>query len=168
MDMNTSSSPEHLRALLTVADTWSMAEGENSGTPFLLRFRPHLHPFIDTQRYTQRLIILWNYDSEEDHLFPTGDDLDLMEDVEGKLIEHLEAQAQTVLAFVYTGQNRREWHWHTSDVLVAQERVNEALSYFERLPIELTVEEDAQWEEYLSILESMEASEEEDDSEEAL
>jgi hypothetical protein len=158
--------PEHLKSLLTEEDTWTMAEGESSGTPFFLRFRPHLQDFINTQQYTKRLIILWNYTSEDDYLFPTPEDADMMAEVEEKLIEKLEEEALTVLAFVYTGQDRREWHWYTTDVAAAQAQLNEALTPFDQLPLELTVEVDADWEQYLSILESMEDAEDEESSEE--
>ncbi|AMM50219.1 hypothetical protein TH61_02185 [Rufibacter sp. DG15C] len=164
--MAQSSNLAHLKALLTEEDTWTMAEGESSGTPFFLRFRPHLQDFVNTQQYTKRLIILWNYTSEDDYLFPTPEDADVMADVEEKLIEKLEEEAQTVLAFVYTGQDRREWHWYTTDVAAAQEQLNEALHQFDQLPLELTVEEDADWDQYLSILESMEDAEDEEASEE--
>lgn len=150
----------HLKSIITEEDTWTMAEGENAGTPFIVRFRPHLQPFINTHQYVKRLIILWNYTSEDEYLFPTPEDADLMADVEERLIQQLEANAQTVLAFVYTGQDRREWHWYTSDMASAQEQLNEALSHFDKLPLELTAEEDANWDEYLSILEGMEETEE--------
>ncbi|GAA4314927.1 DUF695 domain-containing protein [Nibribacter koreensis] len=161
--MSHASSSEHLKALITQDDTWSMAEGENAGTPFLVRFRPHLQPFINTHQFTKRLIILWNYVSEDEYLFPTPEDADMMADAEERLIHHLEANAQTVLAFVFTGQERREWHWYTSDMAVAQEQLNEALSYFGPLPLELTAEDDPDWEEYLSILEGMEDAEDGED-----
>ncbi|QHL87276.1 DUF695 domain-containing protein [Nibribacter ruber] len=157
--------PAYLKALITEEDVWSIAEGENNGTPFSVRFRPHLQPFLETGRYAKRLIILWNYTSEDEYLFPTPEDMDVMADVEETLVDHLEADAQSVLTFVFTGQERREWHWYTSDMASAQERLNEALSHFDRLPIELTAEDDADWAEYLSILENMEEAEEEDSEE---
>ena len=61
---------DDLKSLITINDNWTNAEGENDGAPFLLRFRPHLQNFIDTNKYNKRLTILWNYDSHNSSLMP--------------------------------------------------------------------------------------------------
>ena len=66
-----------------------------------------------------------------------------MQNVEDALIDSLESDLQSVLAFVYTGQNQREWHWYSSDVKETGKRINAALSEFDGLPIELSAEETA-------------------------
>lgn len=153
---------ENLKKLITDDDTWTGAEGENDGKPFLLRFRPHLQGFITTNKYNKRLTISWNYDSDDSSLMPSDDQLELMQDVEDALVDTLENDLQSVLAFVYTGQNQREWHWYSSDINETGKRLNEALADFDQLPIELSVEDDPEWSEYNAVLEGVEDSDDED------
>jgi hypothetical protein len=150
---------DNLRQRITENDTWTSAEGENDGTPFLLRFRPHLQDFIATNKYNKRLTILWNYNSEDSSLMPSNDEMDSMKDVEDILVDNLENDIQSVLAFVYTGQNQREWHWYSSDINVTGKRLNKALSGFDKLPIEISSEDDPDWSEYNAVLEGANDSE---------
>jgi hypothetical protein len=154
---------EPLKQLVTERDTWTGAEGENEGTPFILRFRPHLQDFIIANRYHKHLTITWTYESEDDSLMPDDSDMNLMNQVEDSLVEALESDVQAVLAFVYTGQNQKEWHWYSGDLEETGRRHNEALSYFERFPIALTAEDDPDWDEYLSVLEGVSSSDGEED-----
>jgi hypothetical protein len=154
---------DNLRQLITDGDTWTSAEGENDGAPFLLRFRPHLQDFIATNKYNKRLTILWQYNSNDTSLMPSGKEIELMEDVENTLVNTLESDVQSVLAFVYTGQNQREWHWYSIDINETVKRLNEALSNFEELPIELSAEDDPDWSEYNVVLEGADDSESEDE-----
>src|SRR5687767_8228812 len=128
---------DNLKQLITDGDTWTGAEGENDGTPFLLRFRPHLQDFIATNKYNKRLTLLWHYNADSSLLMPGDDEMELMKDVEDAMLDTLEKDVQSVLAFVYTGQGQREWHWYSSDIKETGKRINEALSDFDKLPIEL-------------------------------
>ncbi len=153
---------ENLKQLITDGDTWTGAEGENDGTPFLLRFRPHLQAFITTNKYNKRLTILWHYKSDDSSLMPSDAQMEQMQDVEDALVEKLESDVQSVLAFVYTGQKQREWHWYSTDINETGKRINEALSDFDELPIELSAEDDPKWNEYSAMLEGVEESESEE------
>ncbi len=153
---------ENLKKLITDDDTWTGAEGENGDKPFLLRFRPHLQDFITTNKYNKRLTISWNYDSADSSLMPGDDELELMQDVEDALVDTLEKDIQSVLAFVYTGHNQREWHWYSCDINETGKRLNEALADFDQLPIELSAEDDPEWREYNAVLEGVDDSDDED------
>jgi hypothetical protein len=104
---------DNLQRLISEDDTWTAAEGENDGTPFFLRFRPHLKDFIATKKYNNRITLLWHYTSDDNSLMPSNDEMGIMEDVENAIVETLENDVQSVLAFVYTGQGQREWHWYS-------------------------------------------------------
>lgn len=153
---------DKLKRLITDEDIWTGAEGENDGTPFLLRFRPHLQGLIATNQYNKRLTILWHYNSDDSSLMPSDGEMELMQNVEDALINILESDAQSVLAFVYTGQNQREWNWYSTDINETRKRLNEALAEFDKLPIELSAEDDPEWSEYNAVLEGADNSEHED------
>jgi hypothetical protein len=151
-----------LLQLVTEEDIWTLAEGESEGTPFMLRYRPNLQEFIATAKYNRRLAIVWKYQSDNSSLMPADEDVALMEAVENALVDLLENDVQAVLAFVYTGQNQKEWHWYSSDMEETGNRLNEALSAFDVLPLELSSEDDPEWAEYLALLENVEQSAPED------
>jgi hypothetical protein len=144
---------EDLKRLITENDTWAVSEGITDGNPFFIRFRPHLKNFADTKNYNKRLIIIWTYESNDNSLLPNEFDTELMENVENNLVDILEIDLQAILAFVYTGENQKEWHWYSNDIKLTGQRLNEILSNFERLPIELLMEEDENWNEYNLVLE---------------
>jgi hypothetical protein len=146
----------NLEILVKDEDRWSIAEGENEDGPFIVRFRPHLQSFAETKDYNKRLIIMWPYESEDNAMMPNDTDTKLMEAVENNLVEALENDVLTVLAFVYTGQNQKEWHWYTLDIAETSKRINEALADFDKLPIELEMEDDENWNEYKAVIEGAE------------
>lgn len=153
---------DKLKSLITDQEMWTAAEGENDGVPFLLRFRPNLQAFIATKKYNERLILLWNYDSNNNSLMPDEKEMELMEKVENSLVEILENDLQAILSFVYLGHNQKEWHWYSSDIAETGKRLNNALSEFDVLPIELSSENDPEWNEYNAVVDGVDDSEYED------
>lgn len=136
-------------------DTWEAIEAFNddNGTPLLVRYRPHLQNFVDSGIYLQRMDISWTYDAADASLMPYDDELALMDDVENALLDILEEEHQTILAFVFTGENERWWAWYTTNIDIAGERLNTALSEFDELPINITVTDDPDWDEYFGVME---------------
>ena len=70
------------------------------------------------------------------------------------MVDILEEDIQAVLAFVYTGQNKREWHWYSSNIDGTETRLNEIISEFNKLPIELSAKDDPNWTGYNEVLKS--------------
>lgn len=143
---------DKLKSLITDKETWTSAEGKNDGTPFLLRFRPNLKDFISTKKYTKRLILFWNYDSNNASLMPNEKEMELMKEVENSLVDILESDLQAILSFVYLGQNQKEWHWYSSDIIETQKRLYKTLPNFDTLPIEILLEDDPEWSEYNAVV----------------
>ncbi|MCQ4142565.1 DUF695 domain-containing protein [Chryseobacterium sp. EO14] len=144
---------EDLRNIITEQDEWSIAEGENNQHLFILRFRPHLLPFVKTQKYNNRLIVLLEYKTITSDLLPSDDQLELFERIENDIITEIENNLSSVLAFVYTGNGKREWHFYTQNIQEAEQKINKVLdriNYSET--IQLQEEEDPEWHEYHSVL----------------
>jgi hypothetical protein len=156
---------EHLKLLVTDNDMWSAGEGGNDGTPFILRFRPYLQDFIATGQYNKHFIITWPYDSNNTSLMPDEAELELMTAVEDALVNIFEHDVQCVLAFVYTGQNQKDWHWYSNNIEETGNRLNTALAEFDELPIELSSEDDPDWTEYNAVLAGTEGATEDTEEE---
>lgn len=75
------------------------------------------------------------------------------------MVDILENDLQGILTFVYLGQNQKEWHWYSSDIVGTGKRVNETLSHFDTLPIDLSPDDDPDWSEYNAVIEGADDSE---------
>ncbi len=144
---------ENLKSLITDKETWTSARVKGNQVTSLLRYRTNLQDFIKTDKYNTRLTITWNYNSTDISLMPNEKEMDLMNKVENALVENFEHDLQAVLAFVFLGENRKEWYWYTKDIEEIADRVNSALSEFDELPIELSCESDSNWNEYKDVIE---------------
>jgi hypothetical protein len=142
-------------------DTWVAIEAFNDqeNTPLLVRYRPNLVNFVKTGTYLWRMDVIWTYEPVYETLMPLPEVHDYISAVEDALIETFEDDHQTILAFVFTGEGERWWAWYTTDIDIAGERLNHALSEFDELPIEITVSDDPEWEEYFGVMEDFGESE---------
>ncbi len=148
-----------LKQSITQNDTWTVSEGHFEGAPFLLRFRPHLESFIKTNFYNNRVIIIYNYGDTNNTYMPNNTELDRMRHLENSLVEELEFDLNAVLAFVYTGKNKKEWHWYSNDTKLTEKRISKTLTKFVKQPIRITIVDDPLWSEYLEVLKDAKTSE---------
>ena len=128
-------------------DAWNIAKGKNPEKPSVLRFRPSLEGFLGDENYPRRLMIVWQFEAADATGMPTDTQSADMKDFEDMLIHALDPDRLAVLAFVYTTGGTREWHFYLSDVSEVGIKINQALSNIPQLPIELTVEDDPNWDE---------------------
>ncbi|MDN3579893.1 DUF695 domain-containing protein [Mucilaginibacter flavus] len=138
---------------MPLSDAWVETEFDNvDGLPVWVRYRPNIYNFMDTGLYNQRLDVIFAYQPNSTNQLPDGIDLDLMERVEEVLRSLLEQDNQSILTFVFTGENERWWGWYTTDIDIAGERLNIALAQFEELPITIIANDDPDWSEYTGVL----------------
>lgn len=142
---------QELIKLITTADNWTCGEVDED-IPTLYRFRPQLQAFIDNGKYIHKLLIRWPYEPDTASELPSDEDMDLMADVEDALIEALEEDALAVMTAVITGSSIRRMIWYTANLEETGKRINEALSDFDQLPLELISSEEPDWAEYLHII----------------
>ncbi|MFQ3225704.1 MAG: hypothetical protein ACI8Z5_001968 [Lentimonas sp.] len=128
-------------------DAWNIAKGKNPERPTVLRFRPSLEAFLGDENYPRRLMIVWQFEVADATGMPTDTQSADMKDFENMLIDALDPDRLAILAFVFTSAGTREWHFYLSDVSEVGIRINQALSTIPQLPIELTVEDDPNWDE---------------------
>jgi hypothetical protein len=139
---------------MQLSNSWVSAEfSTEEDLPVLVRFRPHLQNFMETGQYLYRMDIIWEYAPRNETQLPDGATLDLMEQVEAALVNLMEEDNQTLLAFAITGESERWWAWYTTDVDIAGERLNRALATFDPLPITINANDDVEWDEYNGVLE---------------
>jgi len=138
-------------------DAWTGAEGRIDGRPSLLRFRPGLAHYLGDVRFSRRLQVTWTYEDDGSGGMPSDKDSDAMQLLEDRLVSSLEAAQAGVLAFVFTHGGNREWHIYVNDSDDLGEVINEALSNLPGLPIDLAIEDDPEWTELSSVMQSVRA-----------
>ena len=128
-------------------DAWNIAKGKNPERPTVLRFRPSLEAFLGDEAYPRRLTIVWQFEAADATGMPTDTQSADMKEFEDMLIAALDPDRLAILAFVFTTAGTREWNFYLSDVSEVGIRINQALSTIPQLPIDLTVEDDPNWDE---------------------
>ena len=138
---------------LPSADTaaWNIAEGDNDGMPRIIRYRPDLEPFIGSPDYPKRLVIIWDYESDNSSGMPSDKQSEEMKQFEDSLDESLDPDRLAILAFILTCNGTGEWHYYVGDILEVGKRINLALSSFPKLPLHLQVEDDPEWNEISTV-----------------
>jgi hypothetical protein len=133
-------------------DAWSIAKGQTTAsTPTVLRFRPSLEAHLGHSLYPKRLVIIWQFEPVNTNGMPNETQSADMKDFEDMLIDALDPDRLAVLAYIYTANDTREWHFYFSDVNEVGIRINKALANIPQLPIDLIVEEDPNWDEIRQI-----------------
>jgi hypothetical protein len=128
-------------------DAWNIAKGKDPENPTVLRFRPSLEAFLGNEDYPRRLTIVWKFETADASGMPTDIQSADMKDFEDLLLEALDVDRIAILAFVFTSKGTREWHFYLSDVDEVGIRINKALASVPKLPIQLNVEDDPNWDE---------------------
>lgn len=135
------------------ADTssWNIASGEYEGMPRIIRYRPDLESYLGDSNYPKRLVIIWDYETDNTSGLPSDQLSDDMRVFEDTIVGVLDPDRLAVLTFVLTHAGSREWHYYVSDIQEVGNRINTALSVFPKLPLHLQVENDQNWEQLRAV-----------------
>ena len=132
-------------------DAWNIAEGKMDGYQAQIRYRPQLDVESLQSRFTKLLTIVWEYEpNEEDDSLPYSEDFDSMQSFETKLTDSLEEKDVGVITYVFTSNGQRKFYFYVNDVNTVGDTLNSEIE--PGLPIQLSVEEDEDWQEFKNIL----------------
>ena len=148
---------------------WFVVEDKIDDLPAFVRFRDTVESYISSGNYRRYLRVVWECEDADELGIPSESEWQQLEDFENSLCDVLGADYHAVLTFVMTNDGLRQWLFYTQDVQESSHRINQMPQKEERLPIELTTEEDPKWEEYKKIAETFDVTEAEEilDDEEA-
>lgn len=135
---------------------WVVAEGEIDNLPAFVRFRDSVESFISSGDYRHYLRIVWECEEADKLGIPSESEWEQLESFEDNLCTALEANDHAVLTFTMTNDALRQWVFYTQDVAESVRRINEMPQEKERFPIELSANEDPNWEEYNLVAQTFE------------
>ena len=104
-----------------------------------------------TGRYDDFIELVWAYDGDAKGM-PSADNDKFMNDVIFDLSESLEKEKTAYMVATFTGLDRMIFLFYGCNLEKFAEVLNEKLSKYEQLPIELGSMKDVQWKEYYEIL----------------
>lgn len=141
---------------MRLSNEWfsALSTAEN-GNIIFVSGREELEEFKNCRKLKERIEIYWKYEGDSKGM-PTDAEAELMEQVQEVLQKTMEKDKLAILTGVYTGDKERTLVFYARTSRVFGERLNEALSAFEMLPISLYVELDEEWEEYSDMYEMKE------------
>lgn len=138
---------------MKLSDKWFVAFSENEREEMIvIKGRDDLEAFQACGKLKERVEITWKYQPSAQDL-PSEEDANRMEEVEVALRKAMEKDKLAILTGIYTGGGEKVWVFYTRTVRVFGERLNEALSTFDLLPITFYTELDPEWEEYADMCE---------------
>lgn len=127
---------------------WTAPAEADDGRLIMVSGRSDVSKFRDNPRFHIRYTISWRYSNAADATMPTDTDATIMEEVTEALCKALAKDPVAVLTGIYTGAGIRDWVFYTLSTHILTRKLNEALAHLPVLPLELSAEEDPDWEEY--------------------
>lgn len=138
---------------MKLSNEWFTALSENeTGDIVTILGRDELAEFASSGKLKDRIEITWRYEPDQKGM-PSDAVGELMEAVEAALQKIMEKDKLAIMTAIYTGGGEKIWVFYTRAVHVFGERLNEALTSFETLPITIYTERDENWEEYFDMYE---------------
>ncbi|PCJ42969.1 MAG: hypothetical protein COA99_07975 [Moraxellaceae bacterium] len=138
--------------MISIDDRWFAAEGKEGEFPILIRGRGHLKDLVGVKSHPNILRITWDYVPDENSGMPTRDIINNMASFEEAIFTVLEKDALCVFYKIYLHNGIKEWSAYCSDINMLQEKINKALFGHEQYPIEMAIESDPEWKDYLNML----------------
>ncbi|MDO5571936.1 MAG: DUF695 domain-containing protein [Bacteroidales bacterium] len=140
---------------MKLGDVWftTLAQSEDgSENVIFVSGREHIAEFINSGKFKERAEVTWKYQGDAKGM-PDDKTAELMEEVQEALKKSMEKDKLAILTGIYTGNNERVWIFITRNVAAFGQKLNEALSGFELLPISIYTEKDPENNEYKEMLE---------------
>lgn len=131
---------------------WTLVEGSIEGCPALVRIRTGIDELVGSSERPRRLSVSWEFQAGATGR-PEDETEARMEELERLLAPALEGEVG-VLAFVFTCDGLRHWHYYVPNTpAVLEARIASALGE-QVFPIEVDIENDPAWEGYTSVREA--------------
>lgn len=134
---------------------WTAPAESEDGRLIIVSGREDVDKFRSNPRFHTRYTITWKYSDSPDANMPDDETARLMEQVTDLLDAEFARDPVAVMTGIYTGAGVREWVFYVVSVNIVTRKLNECLASLPLLPLELSAEEDADWEEYSEMSQTM-------------
>lgn len=115
--------------------------------------RKDVKKWMDNPKFNIRVEVTWRYRGDASGM-PDVATSTLMEQVHEALTGCFAKDPVAVLTGIYTGDDERNWIFYTLSTHIFGRKLNECLSEFPVLPLEIYCENDSEWLEYKEMCEA--------------
>lgn len=133
-------------------DWWTSPTESESGRLIMVTGRRDVDTFRNNPKFNIRVEVTWRYQGDKSGM-PDEATAQLMDDVQTALQASFTKDPVAVLTGIYTGDDERNWVFYTLSTHIFGRKLNEALAYFDVLPIVIYTENDPGWDEYAEMKE---------------
>jgi hypothetical protein len=129
-------------------DWWTAPADSDDGRLIMVSGRRDISTFRSNPKFKIRIEIRWEYDTKPTATMPCEKDAELMGEATDLLQNVLDKDPVAVMTGIFTGAGERTWVFYTLSTNIFQKKLNEALEPLPLLPLEISAENDPDWEAY--------------------
>lgn len=129
---------------------WTYPAETPEGRTLIVTGRDGIDPLRESGKYIYRVTVSMDYSPLPDGM-PAETEALLLEQATDALTDETRKDPAAVLTGIYTGDGRRDWIFYTRSLHIFRNILNRALAPLPTLPLEISAEEDPEWEEYLDM-----------------
>lgn len=124
---------------------WTAPAEGDSGNTVMVTGRKDVAAFRDNPRMRIRVEVDWPYANPG---MPDDADADIMATATENLMQEFNRDPVAVLTGIFTGDGHRTWVFYTASTNIFNKKLNKAFGGLPQLPLEITAENDPEWEAY--------------------
>lgn len=132
---------------------WTAPTQSESGRLIMVTGRGDVKKFIDNPRFNIRVTVTWRYEGDSMGM-PDTSTSELMQQAQDCLEAAFTKDPVAVMTGIYTGDDERNWVFYTLSLNIFGRKINEALAELPLLPLEISAENDPEWNEYKEMSEA--------------
>lgn len=129
-------------------DWWTCPTESEDGRLIMVSGRRDIGVFRRNPRFNIRIEITWRYSDSPSANMPDEDTAKTMGEITDAFEAELAKDPVAVMTGIYTGAGERNWVFYTLSTNIFNKKINQALSAFPVLPLEIYAENDPDWCEY--------------------
>ncbi len=135
-----------------IGEWWTAPAIADDGRDMMVSGRSDVATFRRNPKFKIRIEIVWAYDALPNGM-PCDADAETMGQATDNLLEILHKDPVAVMTGIFTGAGERTWVFYTLSTNIFQKKLNEALADLPLLPLQITAENDPDWEAYQEMAE---------------
>lgn len=137
---------------MAFSNRWVLADGTLNNEPITIRYRDGVDQERETSKYPNCIQISWTADDVDPQTgYPSADELDKIDAFNQKLMAAVESDVHGLLVMVLMSQGINQWILYVRDTEELQQDLNKIPTDSGLYPIEVTAEEDADWEIFMQL-----------------
>ncbi len=129
-------------------DWWTAPAESDDQRLIMVTGRRDVSKFRSNPKFSIRIEISWVYNDADSATMPNDADAETMGCATDNFIAILDKDPVAILTGIFTGAGERTWVFYTLSTNIFQKKLNEALSDLPLLPLQITAENDPDWEAY--------------------